>query len=119
MEVMLYIRLEESLSSDYVLINKMFHMNELDNEYNQLAEILATHELAIPTLEVFKERFILVNVKYDGRKRGISEEDALKALESEGYLKRIGGSMFGGFYKRTEKIKVEKETISSRLLTIA
>lgn len=113
---MLYVELEESVSSDYISVNKMFHESDLQNEYDKLVEILTLHKVDAPTMEEFEERYILINVKYDGRKRSISESDVLKTLEDKGYLKKVGGSMLGGFYLKTDKLKVRKELITGRLL---
>ena len=116
---MLYVELEESIASDYVSVIKMFHESDLQNQYKQTVEILSSHGVEPPSLEEFKNCYILVDVKYDGRKRYISESDVLKTLEDKGYLKKVGESMFGGFYLKTNKLKVRKEVISGRLLVEA
>lgn len=116
---MLYIELEESISSDYVSVSKMFHENVLQDQYEKTVEILKSHKVDYPSLEEFKSNYILVNVRYDGRKRKISESDVLRTLEDKGYLKKVGENMFGGFYLKTDKLEVKKELATGRLLVEA
>lgn len=115
---MVYVELKESLVSSYVHIARMIHENDLEDEYGRLVEILKRIGIDTPTLEEFEKRHVLVDVKYDGRKKRISESDVLKALENENYLKKVGDSMFGGFYVKTDKLKVRKETSTGRLLEV-
>ena len=113
---MVYVELKESLVSDYVHISDMFHENDLKYKYKNLVEILKRIGIDTPTLEEFENRYILIDVKYDGRKKRISKSDVLNALEKEKYLKKVGDSMLGGFYVKTDKLKIRKEVFDGLLL---
>lgn len=121
MKKMIYVKLSERTSSDYVVIDKMFLESDFENHYNYIVDIYKKHGInPIPTIEEFKKEFIYINVKYDGRKRAIYETDVMKSLEKEGYINQVAsGGMFGGYYKKTDKLKVNKETLTDRFLIAA
>jgi uncharacterized protein YbbK (DUF523 family) len=106
MKTKVYVMLEESPSSGYITIKRMFHESELNEEYNYHVELLTKYDKnrRVESLEGFKLQHILVNVKYDGRK-GIQDEDILKSLKTQGLVTQHGSCMFGGFYKPTDELK--------------
>lgn len=128
-EKLLYVELEESESSGYCsvencfrskkevednfrkMINTVLKWNGYSDEYfKSIEEVKDNYKdvlNSIPnirkdyvTLEQYLENFIPVRVKYDGRKRGIHEEDILKSLAEQGIIEKVSeGGMFGGYYK--------------------
>lgn len=107
MKASVYVKIKISPSSGYILINEIILENEICNEYNYVKERRKEFGFSgkIETIEGFKLQYILTEVEYDGRKRKITENDVLSSLEKQGLAKKVGESMFGGFYLPTEKLK--------------
>lgn len=101
----LFVRVEISKSSGYISITEMMHESDIEERYESHVETLKEFgHSKWETFEGFKLSFVNINVKYDGRKKRISEEDVLKSFENEGLAKYSGSSMFGSYYLPTEEL---------------
>lgn len=111
MKANVYIQPEISPSSGYVYIDlhKAMLEEEIEENYKRYSHLIKE------TLEGYKLRYILLTIKYDGRKRRIEKEDVMKAMEKEGLVTNTGtGSIFGNFYLPTNKLKEKLATINHR-----
>lgn len=117
MEKMIYVTLCENVSNDYVSVNKAFLEKDLQKQYNSLIEIYNDYNIENkPTLSQFEKGHIKIKVTYDGRKN-IFKHDIMQALENEGYIRQVAaGGIFGGYYKKTDKLKVKTEMTDGRTL---
>ena len=58
------------------------------------------------SFESYKLWFVFLTVEYDGRKKSISEQDIMKAMEKAGYAQNTGfSSIFGDYYKPTSELE--------------
>ena len=110
MKEIVYIKVEESPSSGYISIQDVVSEDNLKEAYQNDIEN-AKHfgfRKKVETFKGFKLQYILIEVKYDGRK-GIKEEDVLQSLDNQDLVIQKGSSIFGGFYLPTEKLKLTLE----------
>lgn len=97
MKTKLYVQPEILPSSGYVYVDMYRAMLEEEIE------------------EDYKSRYILLTVQYDGRRKKITQQDVMKAMEKEGLVTNTGtGSIFGNFYLPTNKLKEKLATINHR-----
>jgi len=102
----LYVMIKESSQTEYVNIDRMFHENDLEKEYQGLLDfkkLIGSNR--VETLEGYKLTYVLIKVDYDGRKGSISEYDILKSMQNQGLLyEAFEGGIFGGYYKMTDDL---------------
>ena len=107
----LYVDFKISPSSDYISIEGMFIAPELESEYKAHEGIMKSLGVVkYECIKGFELKYLLIDVKYDGRSRKISNDDILNSFESAGLATKKGSSIFGGFYKPTEKLKSTMES---------
>jgi len=97
-----WVKLEESPSSGYSHIDKVFRSGEeLKEDWKSTKKQLEKYDVKAPSFEDYKEDFTKVTVKYDGRKKGITKNQIMKALENRGTVKKVSeGGAIGGYYEK-------------------
>ncbi|MEK4025465.1 hypothetical protein [Sporosarcina sp. FSL W7-1283] len=106
-KIELYAKLEVSPSSGYLSVTEIFPSNDIKKEYNYSIERTRKFGFTnkVESLEGYTLQYVLLSVYYDGRKKSVHDADILKSLESHGLAKKVGESMFGGFYLPTNELE--------------
>lgn len=103
----LYVKLEISKSSGYIIINDFFLTDDLNEVYQdrlKTAKSFSTNE-KYEILEGFELMHLLLeNVEYDGRKRKITENDIKVTMQKQGYANMIGENWLVSYYNPTDKL---------------
>ncbi|WP_099301869.1 hypothetical protein [Bacillus sp. Marseille-P3800] len=107
MKTNLLVKLEINQENEYVRVLKIERESQIMDCHN--ADIESAKDFGfrkkVESLEGFKLQFIPLVVEYDGRKRIITEQNVLSALEKEGLAIKVGDNIFGGYYKATNELK--------------
>lgn len=107
----LFVKLEISPSSGYVIINDFLAEDTLQVMYEE--HLRNSKSFGTDKFEVFegyKLMFLhLKDVKYDGRKNRITDDDVKKTLASQGYATFVCELIVGGCYNPTEKLLTQLE----------
>lgn len=124
----LYVKLEISPSSGVVYTNERFHESLLEEEYNEAVKAHKGYGWSekFESLEGYKLQYILLkDVKYDGRKRRVTDDDIgikLSEMDLTVSPKIIKGEtpLFGHTFKATEKLEtLLSENLNKRKQLIA
>lgn len=103
----LYVRLEISKSSGYIIINDFFPESEIKEVYQdrlKTANSFASAE-KYEILEGFELMYLLLkDVKYDGRKRTISDNDIKATMSKQGYATKVCEDSIVSYYNPTDKL---------------
>lgn len=103
----LYVELEISPETGYILAKECFYENQLEDQHNNSIETFKSYGSVekCETLEGFKNQFIfLEKVKFDGRK-GVNERNILASLEEKGLAKMVSISNIFPYYSSTDQLK--------------
>jgi hypothetical protein len=94
----------EVLESGYVYLNGFEDEQDIKESYQSHVSFAGSVGSQTESYEGFKNKYIYLNVKFDGRK-GVKNEDVMQALVKEGLAIDTGiDSIFGNYYKPTEKL---------------
>lgn len=107
MKKQLYIKTKLS-EMGYIYIEEVHFADFIDDVYKDHWNLCKRVGLTkVETVEGFKLRFLSLEVKFDGRKRKIDEQDIYRSMQKEGYatiLKGTENNMLGGYYLPTDKL---------------
>ncbi|MEC2463808.1 hypothetical protein P9X10_02675 [Bacillus cereus] len=120
MNINVYVKLDESPTTEYIRVSQMFLETDIESKYKQHEDTMKSIGSRYESFEGYKLVYLLINVKYDGRRKSLSDEDIMKSLETQGFVIKVGDSMLGGFYKKTPKLKeLLEEQLKKRKLLVS
>ncbi|MGF2715491.1 hypothetical protein ACQUY5_25085 [Bacillus cereus] len=100
-----YARISISPTSGYVLVDQMVLAKNIGQKYQEQVSTMQSVGQRYESFEGYKLTYLRLTVRYDGRKKSISQDDVLEAMESEGLCNKVGSSMLGGFFLKTDELE--------------
>ncbi|MFP3726971.1 hypothetical protein U8V72_17485 [Priestia filamentosa] len=105
MEKQFYVLIKESESTGYIILQEMFPEDRIKKQYECYVEMIKELSSKYESFDGYALRYLITNVKYDGRK-GVQEADVIKTLEDSELITEVSeGGIFGAYYAATDKLK--------------